>query len=255
MIQSRIVLSDLHIPFHDKKLLECWMDRLVCGTKWTGVDIIGDFIDCYSLSRFDTNPMLRRASLQDELDQGREILTGIRELVPVAEIRYSEGNHEDRLRKILWGKLRELAELRNLTIPELFELGDLNIQWHKVENPYKIGNLWYTHGDLLRTHAGMSARAKSDAMNCSVMVGHTHRQGWCPRTSSQGTLEAYECGHMADQSQLDYARSIYNWQLGWAEVHFENGYHWVDFYRVVDRGRERVVVGPGGVIGRWRTRR
>ena len=259
MIQSRIVLPDLHLPFHDKKLLECWMQRLgdlpAPDREWAGVDIIGDFLDCYSLSRFDTNPMRRQASLQDELDQGREILGRIRELVPAADIHYSEGNHEDRLRKILWGKSRALAELRNLTIPELLGLDGLDIRWHSVENPYKIGDLWYTHGDLLRSMAGLSARAKSDAMNCSVMIGHTHRMGWCPKTSPQGTLEAYECGHMADQSQLDYARSIYNWQLGWAEVHFEGSYHWVDFYRVIDRGRERVVVGPEGVIGQWRTRR
>lgn len=253
MNQSRIVLPDLHLPFHNKKLLECWLDRVREGG-WDGVDIMGDFIDCYSLSRFDTNP-LRKTNFQAEVDQGNEILAEIRECLPKADIRYSEGNHEDRLRKVLWGKCPELAHLRNLSIPEVMRLEELGVQWHSTQEPYRIGNLWYTHGDLLRKHAGMSARAKSEAMNGPCIVGHSHRMGWSPHTTHTGTQDAYEVGHMSDPTRLDYVRNVYNWQLGWAEVHFEGNYHYVNFYRVVDRGRERVVVGPDGVIGSWRTRR
>ncbi len=264
----RIVLPDLHCPFHDQKLLDCWFERL--ATNWfDGVDIIGDFLDCYTLSRFDTNPQ-RKVNFQVEVDMGRTILEEIRALADMGfrsanrsnpgtkpDIRYSEGNHEDRLRKILWGNCKALAGLRDLTIPEILGLKDLGIKWHSVENPYKIGDLWYTHGDLLRSNAGVSARAKSDVMGGAVMIGHCHRMGWCPRTTSSGTHDAYECGHMADKAQLDYARAINNWQLGWAEVtfHSDRNTHHVDFFKVVDRGRERMVIGPEGIIGQWRTRR
>lgn len=255
MTQSRIVLPDLHVPFHDKKLLWAWLDRLAdADIEWDGVDIIGDFLDCYSLSRFDTNPQ-RKATFQQELDEGHRILAEIRNLAPNADIRYSEGNHEDRLRKLLWGKSAPLAHLRNLTIPNVLRLEELGIQWHATEDPYKIGDLWYTHGDLLRKHAGASARAKSDAMGGSVIIGHTHRLGSCPFTTHCGVLDAYEVGHMSDPSQLDYCRTIYNWQSGWAEVYFEDTFHWVDFYRAIDRGRERAIVGPAGVLTRYRTRR
>lgn len=253
MVESRIILSDLHVPFHDKRLLECWMARLA-SLPWTGVDIIGDFIDCYSLSRFDSNPR-RKNTFQQEVDQGNEILKEIREIVPDADIRYSEGNHEDRLRKLLWSKAPALAHLRNLDIPNVLGLADLGIKWHRTEDPYKIGDLWFTHGDLLRKHAGASARAKSDAMGGSVIIGHTHRMGWCPFTRHTGIHESYEVGCMVDATQLDYCRHVFNWQLGWAEVHIGKGFHWVDFYRVVDQGRERMVVGPEGVIDQWRTRR
>lgn len=253
MIQSRIVLPDLHIPFHDKKLLDCWLGRLR-RQAWEGIDIIGDFLDCYTLSRFDTNPQ-RKNNFQMEIDQGVDLLELIRHICPSADIRYSEGNHEDRLRKILWGKCPALAHLRDLNIPTILDLDDLGIKWHSTRDPYKIKNLWYIHGDLLRKHAGMSARAKSEAMNGPVIIGHTHRMGWSPFTTHTGVLDAYEVGHMTDPSQLDYVRNTFNWQGGWAEVHFENSFHWVNFYRVVDRGRERVVVGPNGVIGKWRTRR
>lgn len=251
--QRRIVLPDLHLPFHDKKLLNCWLNRLG-GGDFDGVDIIGDFLDCYSLSRFDNNPK-RKNNFQQEVDEGRKLLEGIRLYLPKVNIRYSEGNHEDRLRKILWGKCPALAHLRDLTIPKILRLDDLDIRWHSTQDPYKIGDLWYTHGDLLRQNAGMSARVKSEAINGSVIVGHTHRMGWSPKTTWDGTHDAYEVGYMADPKQLDYVRTCFNWQLGWAEVTFLNGTHHVDFYRVVDRGRERMVIGPGGVIGQWRTRR
>lgn len=251
--QRRIVLPDLHLPFHDKKLLDCWLNRLI-DLEPTGVDIIGDFLDCYTLSRFDTNPA-RKDTFQQEIDEGRRLLGTIRGIVPKADIRYSEGNHEDRLRKLLWGKAPALAHLRNLTIPDLLCLKDLDIRWHSTQNPYKIGDLWYSHGDLLRKHAGMSARAKSEAIHGPVLIGHTHRQGWSPMTTWNGTDDAYEVGHMTDPKQLDYVRTCFNWQPGWAEVTFLGSTHHVNFYRVVDRGRERAVIGPEGVIGQWRTRR
>lgn len=265
MTQSRIVLPDLHLPFHDTKLLECWLQRLswghhrkkgslVAAHPWDGVDIMGDFIDCYSLSKFDTNPT-RKNNFQMEVDMGHDLLEEICRIAPHANIVYREGNHEDRLRKVLWGRCPALAHLRNLNISEVMGLEDLGIKWHSLQDPDQIGGLWYAHGDLLRKHAGMSARAKSEAMNGSVIIGHTHRMGWSPFTTHTGTQDAYEVGHMTDPKQLDYVRNVFNWQAGWAEVHFEGSYHWVDFYRVVDRGRERVVVGPEGVIGSWRTRR
>ncbi len=258
MIQSRIVLSDLHVPFHDKRLLECWMVRLKAGNsygKFSGVDIIGDMLDCYSLSRFDSNP-LRRNNFQEELDEVGDIIKEIREIVGwQCDIRFSEGNHEDRLRKMLWSKTAALAHLRNLTISKLLGLENLHVKWHRTEDPYKIGDLWYSHGDILRKHAGASARAKGDAMGGSLIIGHTHRIGWCPFTTHCGTNEAYEVGHMCDPKQLDYARHVFNWQQGWAEVNFRSGLHWVDFYRVVDNGRERAVVGPDGILDKWRTRR
>ena len=252
-MKHRIVLSDLHLPFHDQKLLDCWLKRLR-DIEWGGIDIIGDLIDCYTLSRFDRNPS-RRDDLQLEIDRAHNLLVHIRRDCPNADIRYSEGNHEDRLRKMLWSKAPALAPLRNLTIPDLLGLKDLGIKWHAAGEPYKIGDLWYSHGHLLRKQASQSARAASDEINGSIMVGHCHREGWSPFTTLTGTHHAYECGHMSDPSQLDYVSGVFNWQAGWAEVTFLEGTHQVDFYRVVDRGRERMVIGPEGVMGKWRTRR
>lgn len=246
---TRIVLPDVHFPFEDTNLVGAWLDH-VKALKPDGIDIIGDLIDCYSLSRFDKNPA-RKSNLQVELDQANHFLLVMRKYAGrFCDIRYSEGNHEDRLRKVLWNKIPGMNNIRNLTIPGLLNLKKLGISWHSTQNPYKIRDLWYTHGDMLRQSAGMSGRAMSDKIHGSVILGHCHRMGWSPRTTWNGREDAYEVGHLTDYTQLDYVRSVPNWQQGWAVVEFlEGGGHVVSFATVHQQGRKRIVVYKGEVIG------
>lgn len=247
--QLRIVLPDVHIPFQDDELLKAWLDHVDDLTP-DGIDIMGDLIDCYTLSRFDKNPT-RKGTLQDEVDLTHKFLEAVRTAGMNCDIRYSEGNHEERLRKTLWRKSPEFAGIRNLTIPTLLGLKKLGIKWHSIQNPYCIRDLWYTHGDLLRGQAGASARAKADAIHGSVIVGHTHRKGWSPRTTWKGIEDAYEVGHLTDYTQLDYVRSVPNWQQAWAVVEFPpEGGHFVDFVHVMDVGKKRIVVYRGEVIAK-----
>lgn len=251
---KRIVLPDAHIPFHDKPIIKAWLD-FVREEEPDGIDIIGDLLDCYSLSRFDKNPHVRRAGFSDEVEQGREMLEKIREAVPEAEIRYSEGNHEQRLTRLLWGPAKELAELRGMSIPEILGLDDLNIHWHTLGDPYKIRDLWYTHGALIRKNGGMTAKATSDKIEGSVMIGHTHRMGFVPTTSWKGIRCGYEAGHLANYKDLDYIDGIPQWQQGWAVVHFlPNGHHQVEFVEMRNVTKtKRALIYRGEEI--WRGRR
>lgn len=209
-----MVLPDLHIPFHHTALLDLWMKEAEREAPDTVV-IIGDFLDCYSISRFDKNPQ-RRATLQGELDLGRNILQQLRESVPATTaIHYLEGNHEDRLRKMLWHGARELESLRNLTIPGMLGLNDLDIQWHHGREPFIIDSVMFHHGNRLRKIAGNAAAAMSDEAEMSVVCGHTHRFGLCYRTTKKGVRFGLECGHLCDFTQMDYLDAIPNWQAAW----------------------------------------
>lgn len=232
MSQRRVVLSDCHIPYHDKQVVDKFL-KFVEDYEPDGIDIIGDLIDCYSISRFDKNPA-RKSSLQDELDQAYDFLKTLVEDVAVrgCDIRYSEGNHEDRLRKLLWSKSKELSTLRDLSIPTLLHLKDLGIKYHDAENPYHIGDLWYVHGDVIKPDAGLSAKTVAERIGGSVIMGHSHRMGYCPTTKWSGIQHAYEVGHVADFRQLDYVHVSAPWQQGWAVVDFGKGWHDVSFVRV-----------------------
>lgn len=234
MTQTRLVLPDLHIPYHDKAALKKWLWH-ASELKPDGVDIIGDLIDCYSLSRFNKNPE-RKALLQDELDKAKGFLLELRQTVGKnCDIRYSEGNHEERLRRILWSTARELAGLRGLSVPELLDLSKLGIRWYRMGAPYTIGDLTFMHGDTVRKHSGATARTTSDKVGGSIVLGHCHRMGWSPTTTWSIPRNAWEVGHLADYRQLEYVSGVPNWQSGWAVVSIGRGWHDVQFVRVIRR--------------------
>jgi hypothetical protein len=195
-----------------------WLD-FCRDFKPDAVDIIGDMIDCYSLSRFDKNPE-RKKLLADEVSEGVGLLAEIRKAAPKAEIHYSEGNHEERLTRTLWSKAPGLAGLRGLTVPALLELDRFKIQWHPAgSRGYRHGPLWFTHGNVIRKHAGSSGRAMSDKINGSVIMGHSHRMGFCPHTVWDTEHAAWEAGHLCDVDEAEYAKGP-NWQAGWLTVEF-----------------------------------
>ncbi len=244
----RLVLPDTHVPYQDVRLVQSWLDfAKVHRDEITGVDIIGDLIDCYSLSSFDKNP-LRKETLQDELDGACILLASIRKILPKVDIRYSEGNHEQRLKRVLWGSGKAFAGLRGLTVPKLLDLATCNISWHPLGKPYKIHDLYYMHGQIIRKHAGSTGRATSDKIGGGVMMGHTHRMGYCPQTMWCDTRHAYECGHLTDYRQLEYVSGTPNWQQGWAVVHFPEKTHQVEFITVKSTARKRSVLYRGEVF-------
>ena len=250
--QTRLILPDLHIPFHDKACVRKWLWHAE-QLKPDAVDVIGDLIDAYPLSSFDQNPE-RRASLQSELDAAADFLVELRSRIPATSpIHYSEGNHEQRLRRLLWSKCSAFAGLRGLTIPELLsEAGanfkDLQITWHPWGKPYRVGPLYIIHGKKLRKHSGGSARTTSDSAEGSVLLGHCHRMGWSPTTSWSGVRDAWEVGHLADESKLDWVDSPQQWQKGWAVLHVNKSWADVSFVRVLPSPRGRRFIYQGGEL-------
>lgn len=88
-----VFVGDLHIPFHDRRLLEL----LFAFLDWFRphrIFILGDLIDCYTLSDF-LKDLRRITTLQEELDEANRVLSELYRLCP--EIEFFEGNHEYRL--------------------------------------------------------------------------------------------------------------------------------------------------------------
>jgi len=214
-----------------------------------GIDIIGDVIDCYSISRFDKNPR-RKHDLQDEITAAWKLLNAIREACPNADIRYSEGNHENRLERMLWSTAKHLAPLHCLSIPELMKLQELGIRYFDPKAPYKIGNLYYLHGDVGRKQnfsksaGGRNADAIARAIGGSVLCGHSHQMGYSAFRSWERNLEGYEVGCVC-RFDLEYIIGVPPWQQGWAVVEFlRSGCYRVEFIRVVEQGTHRRIISP-----------
>jgi hypothetical protein len=179
-----------------------------------GVDLLGDISDCYHISRYDPDPG-RRERLQEELDQTAGILGDIRKMLPKANIRYSAGNHEDRLRKYLCSKAPGLDGLRTLKLRSLLNLDALGISFHDyhASEAYKLRGLTYFHGHRLSKASGGTARLMMSVVGGSVICGHSHRLGVVWARQWDRISVGIENGCLCSLHP-GYLRAMPDWQQG-----------------------------------------
>ena len=213
----RVVICDAHYPYQDDSAMGMVLAFLK-RHKPGGIDILGDWMDFYSISRFDKDPA-RKGELQNELDRGNAALAKLRKIAPDADIRFSEGNHEQRLQKYMWSRAPELNCLRDIKLQKQMKFGDYGIKYYDHLHPYKLGHLWFLHGKFVRKHAGASARAHVEEVGGNVIHGHTHRMGCSPRTTWEATVAGWESGCLCKLNP-EYLIGKPNWQQGFSVVHY-----------------------------------
>jgi len=207
-----VVAQDFHAPFHDKRLVELLLGFLE-REKPDRVYLPGDICDCYHISRFSKDPD-RGDNFQDELDICHDLLVDIINYSG-AEVYYIAGNHEKRLQKYLWAQAPALSSLRALKLPKLLGLHELGVKYN--EDGYMLGDLFVTHGSVIRQHSAYTARAEIEKNGCSGISGHTHRDGKHTVRKRGGNLAWWENFCMCDLSP-EYVEGIANWSQGWSVV-------------------------------------
>lgn len=148
-------ISDLHIPFQND-------DAVREGLAWlldngvTHLHIVGDFFDCYSVSRFN---QYKSVPIREEFIAGRKILQWCSEHFVQVEV--LEGNHEARERKYLSARLP----------PDLFEWYlTKSIMQHTAED---LPNVTICHNQVQGTDMMWLSQVGRDCV-----IGH-------PETSSK----------------------------------------------------------------------
>lgn len=170
-----LILSDIHIPFHDKSAV----DLAVAWGKKQNPDAVilnGDTIDFYQLSRFEKDPRERKT--KDEIDDAKAFLAYIAGSFPGSAIIYKKGNHDERWDKFLWNHAPEICELENVQLHTILEFGQHGIQMVEDQRPIMCGKLPVFHGHELpkgMTNPVNMARGAYLRMADTVLVGHGHR--------------------------------------------------------------------------------
>lgn len=100
-----------------------------------------------------------------------------------------------RLKRYLM-KHPELFSLDALKLPNLLRLGEHNIRYH--QKAFKLGNLKFTHGSIVRKFSSYTAHAELDKNDCSGCSGHTHRLGVCYKQTPSRYLAWFESGCLCD---------------------------------------------------------
>lgn len=224
-----IAISDAHFPSQNATAVKMVVD-FIRTQKPGRIHLLGDFCDCYHISRFDKDPT-RKDNLQDELDAVRDWLTELRDAAPRAKIIYSEGNHEFRLRRYLCSEAKALAGLRALSLEKLLDLERLKIRFQPQDRPYRVGDLLFTHGQYISRWSGMSAKRHYEQYGCCVIHGHTHRLGAFYHSDLDTCYGAWEAGCLSTLTP-DYTTAP-DWQNGFAVVHHGSRFFSVELVAII----------------------
>lgn len=225
-----LLLSDIHLPYHDVEALECALDH---GHDADNVVLNGDTVDFYATSRWDTDPNHR--DLAGELQAARQFLMHLRERFPNANIYFKIGNHEERWEKFLWRKAPELCGVPDFKMEKLLRFEDLDIQEIGGRQLTKAGGLWILHGhEFFNTFDPVNfARTLQVKTGVCTIAGHKHKSSQHSVKSMDGdTVACWSVGCLCDL-EPDYM-PVNQWNLGFAEITHKGKKFEVNNYRIID---------------------
>jgi predicted phosphodiesterase len=173
--KKALVLSDVHIPYHDKEALVLALEE---GQR-AKVDVIylnGDILDCYQLSRWVRDPRMRRFG--EELTTARKVLSLIRKNFPKAKIYFKHGNHELRYELYMIQKAPELLDIPEFELNSILRLKQMDITPVGAREWAKIGKLPIAHGhEGGRSFTNPVSASRGIFLKSieSILVGHYHQ--------------------------------------------------------------------------------
>ena len=221
------MLSDEHIQFQDKKINDLLIDKFIPEFKPDYIDLLGDLVDFYQISKFRKDPS-RKGNLQQDIDSAKDYLRRLREGSPEAQITLHYGNHLCRLKKYIWDKANELDCLNAIDLKILLDVEKYKIKVIDAEEGFEIRDkLVLTHGTIISQESAMTARRNLVRYGQSVIHSHTHRLGSTYKTDLRGTIGAWENGCLCSLDLIhEWGRELANWQVGFSTIHFStNGFN------------------------------
>lgn len=227
-----LVLADVHVPYHDKEALVLALEAV---NDPAGIIILGDFVDHYSLSRWQNDP--RRRNFAKELETSLTILGLIRKKFPNSSITYLRGNHEIRYRIYMEVKAPELLDVPCFQFEQIYQCDELGIDVVEEMHPLKLGKLSLIHGSEYRfsiSNPVNPARGLFLRGKASGICAHFHQ----PSHHSENTLDDKHltCWSVGCLCDLHPRYSPLNkWGHGFAIVNIDkDGAFSVDNNRIID---------------------
>ena len=168
-----LVLSDIHIPYHNIEALTCAFD-FAKQEKPDAILLNGDTLDFFGLSRFSKDPKAR--SFAHELKTFKEFMDVIKKTFN-AKIYFKIGNHEERYFHFLWMKAHEIVGVEEFELENIIKARAEGIEIIKDKRIIKAGDLNIVHGhefggsvfSPVNIARGLFLRGK-----VSAMQGHNH---------------------------------------------------------------------------------
>jgi predicted phosphodiesterase len=230
-----LILSDLHVPFHEQVPLEAAVSAGQ-AEKVDGVFFNGDFQDCAAISYWPT----AKRDWNAEVEATTDTLDWLRHEFPDQTFIYKPGNHEYRLPRYFVSKAPDLAESPLAAMETVLDFESRDIEFLDYFQIVQFGKLPVIHGHEIRNinksvnpARGLYLKAKTFAAcsHCHSTSMHT------PRTIYGDLLTTWSFGCLCDLNP-DYNPYGTDWNWGFALINVEkNGNFEVINRRILKNGK------------------
>lgn len=233
-VKSVLILSDLHAPFHHKKLLQRALE-IAKEIDVIEVHSVGDFGDYYNLSSHAKNLEVN-ITLKEEIEGIREVINQINKALPHTFKSICLGNHsQSRFKRYMTRNAPELWPFFKFEHLMPYE----EMGWHAIDygpnQMYKIGNT-----ELYSRHEPIASSPKA-CLNkglVSQICGHTHKAEYVTRKTFDGkNLTFIGTGCMIDKTHpvFSYTKNFPDWHESFTFIHYDrHGNFWHEFANVVN---------------------
>ncbi len=224
--------------FHDRRAMDVAI-QLIKETQPDVVALLGDILDLAEWSdKFFRTPEAALVT-RPALFETAWWITQIRLAVPDAEIIYLEGNHEQRIPKLIATYLPQAFGLTGvanvkwpvLSIPSLLDLDTLGVTWVPgyPRNEYWITpNFRLVHGETVRVQPGKTSQVVIKERHYGEAFGHIHRTEIATKTvdthHGKQYLTVISPGCLCHiDGRVPGGKSQYNWQNATGEIEVVDG--------------------------------
>lgn len=212
-----LIISDLHIPYHTIKAVNCAIKYGV-EQKVNTIFINGDLLDFHGLSRFEKDP--RKRTVPQEMDAAIEFFKVLRKVFPKADIYYHLGNHDVRYERWLMAH-PEIFGDPYYELENRLGLNNFGVRMIDDRTITKAGKLSIHHGHYMFRGAQSPvspARTMLLKAKQSMVCGHTHKISEATATNLEGHI--YSCWSTGSLCELlpDYTPMCNDYAHGFAHA-------------------------------------
>lgn len=225
----RVFLPDTHGHSVDSSALKAFLTDLAYLNP-RELFLMGDHLDCGGfLAQHHVLGFVAETdnTFESDVTAANSMLDAVQKICPKADIKYLEGNHEERIEKWIVNSVlrngKDAEFLRNLVGPEtVLHLRTRGITYIRksvcydgcrVQGTVKAGRCFVTHGT---SHGKNAANQMLTRFNACVVFGHVHKlMAATDRNVKDGEIGAWSVGHLSRQQPLWKHGHPTDWSQGY----------------------------------------
>ena len=230
---TAIALPDIHVPYQDKKSLRA-VEQFMSDTQPNYIIYTGDQMDLEMLMKITKN-IPEHTPIHSDYEQFDAIMTRHMKLCPKAKIVFIEGNHEERVRRLI--EKHPTYAGSDIELERYFQFKKRGIEFIPFGKTFKLGKLYYMHGNYYGIH---HAKKTVSAYGRSIIYGHTHDF----QAHTMVTPLDVDDAHVAKSigclctRNPNYKKGAPNrWVTGFHIAYFRQGGYFNDHFIKITRGK------------------